>query len=295
MLDPNFFAGAEFAGLLRPVGERLPSRDTRDWVLSVEALAARRADPAARARINEVIGGALARRAAAPLDDWSRAVGLTTVLAAVEATGTSCDGLAPWLDADRDGDLLAPLGRALSRLYAGPARTAPAGPLAFCWLARAALPFEPEFRPHTTPEVQNYFAELRALRSAPPPQPSGGRWQSSVARWAQALAGPGTIPRAGVVADPVLAFLRARLGPRETGQPRATGRRDTGWAEWVRWLFNGSRHAWTRGGAIRLALVVLLITSALAGSVLWWRGSAAVAVFQQQYLNPLRRSLEGRE
>jgi hypothetical protein len=233
------------AALLRPVGERAPADELRVWAdLCGGALALDwAAAPAAAEQFQQRVSAALARRAAEPggLDDWSRAVGLTTALTVLHGARLGCTRLAPWMGGA--GDLYEALAAALNRLYDGEARRAPAGPVAYAWVARAALLFAAGLGPHLGAAPAHYFDLLR-----------------------QALAGP--LPPAPAGDDRVAAYLRARAAPPSPEPPALPPRGDGTFGDRVRALFNGDPRRWTRRGALLAAGTALTAAALLAGAVL---------------------------
>jgi hypothetical protein len=169
--------GRRFAAVLEAPFWRLKSATIREWVTNLEALAAGRVAEEERPRVAKLIGAALAGHAAAgPLTHWARAVGLITVLSVIDGTRCAVPNVEPYLDGS-GGDLLGPLGQALGR-YHDEARSAPAGPLAFFWLAKAAAPLAEHYRGQTTAAVCDYLdrrpADDRVRRFLLPRANQGG-------------------------------------------------------------------------------------------------------------------------
>ena len=170
LYDPAFFAdesrsqtalAERFARVLARPWWRLPAADACEWVRNLEALAAGRARPDDRPHVAPALGAVLAEHAAAGvLTSWARSVGLVTVLAAVEGTRAAVGGVEAYIGG-AGTDLLGPLAAAVSA-YHDEAQGAPAGPLAFFWLMRAAAPFAPHFGPLASADVRAYLAHTPA-------------------------------------------------------------------------------------------------------------------------------------
>jgi hypothetical protein len=257
------------AAVLRPVGERAPADEFRTWADLLAGI--QRFDwaavPGDAEALQRRISARLTGRASAPggLDDWSRAIGLTTALAVLRGVRLGCTGLGPWLAGA--GDLYQALGPALNSLYDGEAARAPAGPLAFAWVTKAALPFEPGFRNLLRTAPRAYFEELRAGLATP------------------CLLQP--------TDDRVLAYLRARLAAPSSEPAAVPPRRDRTFGERVCALFNGDPFRWSRSGTLRLLGATLAAVTLALGIALCAAGRATTNHFFSQHTQPYLKAFDG--
>ncbi len=258
--------------LMRPVRERVPPSDFQRWAQQLNALGQVEWSrfPREAERIQNRVSAALMRRAQdeVGIDPWSRAIALTTALAVLRATDLGCTGMEPWLG--EVVDQYEALALALNDLYAGEGRHRTAGPLAFAWIARAALTFLDEFRPHLDDKPRRYFEVL-----------------------SNALLEPSRVPPVEASDDPVLAYLLARVAPPDREPPAIPRRRDGTWVERFCAFFNGNPRRWTRGGMMLLAGSVLLAVALGVGVWLWRSGNDEVNRFTESQITPIEKALRG--
>jgi hypothetical protein len=162
MLDDELIARRSleeiFEQLLWPVYLHVPTADFREWIDLLRRVAAPSADLPADV-LQDLSAALQTRLELGPVDEWTRAVALTTMAVLSRYAGISlADDLRNGYSGLHGGGReVQELSDCLSRLYEGSAQAAPAGPLAFS-LIMQAVTLLPEASAGASERVRTYAA-----------------------------------------------------------------------------------------------------------------------------------------
>ena len=252
--------------LTGPVGLAAPVNDYHEWLATLRRLPELRVPAVSRERrqraFDEVRGALLERADRGPLDDGGAAIILVAALAVSNATGL------PFRPEDiarfgSETDQVRALAQWLDAFYES-ASAAPAGPVAYLWIARAVL-MHPGVLRMSPALFARYFAEVEPSTEVdvyehPAPCRSdrvlGAAFEGDAASDGRRL-----VCRFPLL--PPLGRLRLALG--------------------------GHFRRWTWRAVVNLAALLFVMLAAVVGVVLWHAGSVELEQFDARYIKPFEK------
>jgi hypothetical protein len=182
------------------------------------------------------------------IDKWSRTIALLTMVIVTSSTGYawSRDILDKYLSRG-DQNFVDAVVLLLDALYQDRAQRAPAGPMAFYWLAQAAL---------LMPSV---------LVQCKGPTLTYMQWME---HHVEGRARPGQEPREP---DRVLAYLLGRISEDKSEVAYRQPRRLLSQRERLRLFFGENKNQWTLGAVLRVCILVLSLAILPLGIALGWQ------------------------